>query len=542
MIRPLQLIRLLQIQFILLRHGLNRPMIGNISPTLRWLSYLNPWSFRRQKPRAESMRLILEKLGPIFVKFGQLLSTRRDLLPDDIANELAKLQDQVPPFPGHQAQAIVEMAYGQPIHECFQNFDQKPLASASIAQVHTATLLTGESVIIKILRPHIANTIRHDMALMKIAAQLATRFWRRGRRLQPLDIIAEFETTINQELDFMREAANASQLRRNFEHSDKMYVPKVYWNYAKKDVLVMERIHGIRISDIPTLVAAGTNLKKLAEYGVEIFFDQVLRDSFFHADMHPGNLFVDVRNPDHPKYIGVDFGIMGSLAPEDQRYLANNLLAFFKRDYRQVAILHIASGWVSPDTRIDQFEGAIRTVCEPIFEKPLKDISFGQLLLRLFQTAQHFQMKIQPQLLLLQKTLLNIEGLGRELYPELNLWNTAQPCLERWMKRQKRLHPILRRHAKDLPMLLEHGLQTPSLLYDILNTIQAKQRSSRQNFSTNRTSPTYLYWIFSNLGSATLIAFIVTILLENIPMTSWAWVLLGTSASCFFISRLRRPS
>lgn len=482
MIRPIQLFRLLQINTILIRHGLNRPVIGKYSKTLRLLSYLNPWSFMRKKmTRGESMRLILEKLGPIFVKFGQLLSTRRDLLPDDIAEELSKLQDQVPPFPGQIAKTIIEKAYQKPVAECFAKFNERPLASASIAQVHTAELHDGSSVIVKVLRPNIAKIIQRDIALMYIGAKLTQRFWKQGRRLKPVEIVAEFERTTHDELDLMREAANASQLRRNFIHSQKMYVPKVYWEYAQRNVMVMERIHGVRISDIATLISANTDMKKLAEHGVEIFFTQVLRDSFFHADMHPGNLFVDVTDPNNPKYIGVDFGIMGSLSPFDQRYIAENLLAFFKRDYRQVAVLHVESGWIPASTRIDQFEAAIRTVCEPIFEKPLKDISFGQLLLRLFQTADRYDMEIQPQLLLLQKTLLSIEGLGRQLYPELDLWSTAKPFLEKWMNKQYGMRHLASTAIKDFPSAAEAVMKTPNLLVDVLYEMNLQQRRRRFN-------------------------------------------------------------
>lgn len=490
MIRPIQLLRLIQINSVLIRHGLNRPVIGTYSSLLRWLSYLNPWSWsKKTKPRGESMRLLLEELGPIFVKFGQLLSTRRDVLPDDIAEELAKLQDQVPPFSSVVAKKIIETAYNQPISACFARFEDKPLASASIAQVHAATLHDGSEVIVKVLRPRIDKIIRHDISLMYMGAKLAKRFWRHGQRLKPVEIVAEFEHTIYDELDLLREAANASQLRRNFANSKKMYVPKIYWDYAQRNVMVMERIHGIRISDVKALKAANTNLKKLAEHGVEIFFTQVLRDSFFHADMHPGNLFVDVSDPENPQYLGVDFGIMGSLGPSDQRYIAENLLAFFKRDYRQVAVLHVESGWIPANTRVDQFESAIRTVCEPIFQKPLKDISFGQLLLRLFQTADRFNMEIQPQLLLLQKTLLSIEGLGRQLYPDLDLWATAKPILERWVSQQKGLRHLVTTAVKDLPNAAEAVMQSPRLVFEVLHEINRHQQQQKYNQQTPAQLP-----------------------------------------------------
>lgn len=529
MIRPIQLLRLMKINTVLVRHGLNRPVIGKYSSLLRWLSYFNPWSWsKKSKPRGESMRLLLEELGPIFVKFGQLLSTRRDILPDDIAEELGKLQDQVPPFSGDTAIRIIESAYTTSIDKCFARFNKKPLASASIAQVHTATLHDGSEVIVKVLRPNINKIIRRDIGLMYMGAKLAKRFWRHGQRLKPVEIVAEFEHTIYDELDLLREAANASQLRRNFEDSEKMYVPKIYWDYAQRNVIVMERIHGVRISDVKTLKAANTNLKKLAENGVEIFFTQVLRDSFFHADMHPGNLFVDVSDPENPKYLGVDFGIMGSLAPSDQRYIAENLLAFFKRDYRRVAILHVESGWIPVDTRVDQFESAIRTVCEPIFQKPLKDISFGQLLLRLFQTADRFNMEIQPQLLLLQKTLLCIEGLGRQLYPNLDLWATAKPILECWVYKQKGLRYLAETAIKDFPDAAEAVIKSPRLLFDVLHEINLKHRQHKYN----QQAPKKLKkghgkkGFILGIGFAFLVSTVVSFFVATTPMlesSPWQW-------------------
>lgn len=487
MIRPMQLVRLLQINVVLIKHGLNRPVIGQSSTLLRWLSYLNPWSFfKNSRSRGESMRLALESLGPIFVKFGQLLSTRRDLLPDDIAEELAKLQDQVPPFSGVVAKKLIESAYGKSITASFAEFEEKPLASASIAQVHAARLHDGSEVVVKVLRPNINKIIEHDIALMYFAAELTERFWKQGRRLKLVEVVAEFEQTIMGELDLMREAANASQLRRNFQSSTIMYVPKIYWDYARRNVMVMERIYGIRISDLDQLRAANTDFEKLAQYGVEIFFTQVLRDSFFHADMHPGNVFVDVSNPLHPRYLGVDFGIMGSLSPQDQRYIAENLLAFFRRDYRQVAVLHVESGWVPADTRVDQFEAAIRAVCEPIFEKPLKDISFGELLLRLFQTADQFHMEIQPQLLLLQKTLLSIEGLGKQLYPDLDLWKTAKPFLEKWMRSQRGVRGLMSLIRKELPYAAEIVIKAPRMMRDLMTTLQKQPTVLQQEIERHQ--------------------------------------------------------
>ncbi len=525
MIRPIQLIRLMQINFVLMRYAINRPVLGKQSWWLRALSYLNPLSFLKQEgSRGESIRLALESLGPIFVKFGQMLSTRQDLLPADIAGELAKLQDQVPPFSSEVAIEIIEKTYGKKIQDLFHTFEEKPLASASVAQVHTATLHDGSKVIVKVLRPNIDKVIRKDIALLYMVARLTERFWSQGRRLRPVALVAEFERTIIDELDLMREAASASQLRRNFIDSDIMYVPKVYWAYSKPNVMVMERIYGIPISDIAALKAKKTNMKKLAERGVKIFFTQVFRDSFFHADMHPGNLFVDVSDPENPKYLGVDFGIMGTLNPEDQHYLAENLLAFFHRDYRRIAILHVESGWVPLDTRVDQFEATIRTVSEPIFEKPFGEISFGLLLLQLFQTAERFDMKIQPQLMLLQKTLLYIEGLGRQLYPELDLWTTAKPFMEDWITEQHGIKKIANEGLKNWETTAESMLKTPRLVYDVLNKMHRQQQLLQQQ-ATQETKSTRRPFLIG-AGAALLIAGGISLLTHEpiIAVTpSWQW-------------------
>jgi len=385
------------------------------------------------------------------VKFGQSVSTRQDLLPPDIGVELAKLQDQVPPFSGAEALAAVEEAFGQPASEVFASFDEEALAAASIAQVHVATLHSGQEVIVKVLRPGVEAAVERDLEVLKVVAQLAQRYWEDGRRLRPVAVVEEYEKTVLNELDLLREAANAAQLRRNFLGSPQIYVPDVYWDYCRRRVMVMERIHGIPINDIESLRRAGVDFRSLGVSGVEIFFTQVFRDNFFHADMHPGNIFVDVTDPENPRYAAVDFGIVGSLEDSDRRYLAGNFLAFFDRDYHRVARLHISSGWVPAGTRADELESAIRTVCEPIFNKPLKDISFGQLLLRLFQVARHFNMSVQPQLILLQKTLVQIEGLGREIYPDLDLWETGQPVLKKWMEEQTGVQAMSRRIAADLP-------------------------------------------------------------------------------------------
>ncbi len=470
-----QFFRIIQINWIMARHGFDRVVFSfSFFRPLRFLSYLNPlmWFKREKLTRGEALRSILEDLGPIFVKFGQLLSTRRDLIPDDIADELEKLQDQVPPFSNEKARQIIEKSLGAPVTELFKSFDEAPLASASIAQVHAATLQNGKAVIIKVRRPGIEKTIRRDIALMQTLAKLIEHCWSQGKRLRPREVVNEFEHTILTELDFMTEAANASQLRRNFLFSENMYVPEIHWPYCRDSVLVMERIHGVPVANVEELKRQNVDMKKLAEHGVEIFFTQVFRDSFFHADMHPGNLFISTKDPKNPVYIAVDFGIMGSLSDTDQRYLAENLLGFFHRDYRRIAELHVESGWVPSDTRVVEFEAAIRSVCEPIFEKPLKDISFGQLLVRLFQTASRFNMEIQPQLLLLQKTLLQIESLGRRLYPELDLWETGKPFLEKWAK--KRYHPrALLRRAMDLsPQWAERIIEMPNLVYDTLHKMK----------------------------------------------------------------------
>jgi len=410
------------------------------------------------------IRKALEDLGPIYVKFGQILSTRRDLLPDDIAEELARLQDRVPPFPGARAKAMIEAAEGQPVGEVFLAFDETPLASASIAQVHAARLHDGTDVVVKVLRPNIRQYIRRDVSLLRTIAGMAEHYWRESRRLRPCEVIAEFEKTLYDELDLLREAANASQLRRNFRDSDMLYVPEIHWAYCRPNVMVMELISGISVTNIGALRASGIDLKALAERGVELFFTQVFRHNFFHADMHPGNIFVSPTGT----YMAVDFGIMGTLNPVDQRYLAENFLAFFRRDYRRVAELHVESEWVPSGTRVDEFESAIRTVCEPIFEKPLKEISFGNVLLRLFQTARRFNMEIQPQLVLLQKTLLNIEGLGRQMYPDLDLWQTAKPFLERSMSEQIGVRALVRNLKESVPAMTETLPELPLLAHKLM--------------------------------------------------------------------------
>jgi ubiquinone biosynthesis protein len=465
--------RLLQIQRVLVRHGLDEIILAtHLFRSLRFAFYLSPatWFERRKGgTRGERIRLALEELGPIFVKFGQALSTRRDLLPPDIADELEKLQDRVPPFPGGEARAIVERAYGRSVTEVFEQFDETPLAAASIAQVHVAKLRTGEDVVVKVIRPGVREKIERDIEVMHVFARLARDYAREGHRLRPVEVVKEYEKTILDELDLMREAANAAQLKRNFAGNELLHVPAVYWDYCRPEAMVMERIRGVIISDLEELRRRGANIQRLAENGVTIFFTQVLRHNFFHADMHPGNIFVQLDDPEYPKYCAVDFGIMGTLTARDQHYLAENFLAFFERDWRRVAQLHVDSGWVPADTRVDELETAVRTVCEPIFNKPLSEISFGQVLMRLFEVARRFQMTVQPQLILLQKTLLQIEGLGRQLYPDLDLWKTAQPILREWASDRlsgRNLASQLRRQLPDLsealrmlPQVLQQAVQ-----------------------------------------------------------------------------------
>jgi ubiquinone biosynthesis protein len=477
-----QALRVLGIQRVLIRHRLDEIILAtHLLGPMRFVLYLLPWNWVRapNAPRATRIRLALEDLGPIFVKFGQLLSTRQDLLADDdLALELAKLRDHVAPFPGAEAHAIVERAYGRPPAEVFAEFDETPLASASIAQVHAARLRDGRDVVVKVVRPGIQKIIGRDLGLLYILASLAERYWAEGRRLKPTRIVAEYEKVIFDELDLVREAANCSQLRRNFEGAEEVYVPRIEWDLTKNTVLVMERVTGISIDNLEALRQAGVDLRRLAEAAVRVFFAAVFRDRYFHADMHAGNLFViPPLGSGPPKIVPVDFGIMGSLSEFDQRYLASNFLAFLKRDYRRVAELHVESGWVPAGTRVDDFEFAIRSVCEPMFERPIADVSFGHLLLRLFQTAQRFHMVILPQLLLLQKTLVNIEGVARQLYPEIDLWQIARPALERWMGERVGVRRLVRAGREGVPMWAERLPGIPGAVIDLLD--QAKHGDLR---------------------------------------------------------------
>jgi ubiquinone biosynthesis protein len=462
------LARLLQIQRALVRHRLDEFVRAtHLYRPLRYLFYISPWTWFQRRiggTRGERLRLALEELGPIFVKFGQALSTRRDLLPVDIADELAKLQDRVPPFPGEIAVAMIEKTFGRPLADIFGSFEPAPLAAASIAQVHAAALKNGDEVVVKVLRPGMREVIDLDLEVLDTLAQLADEYWIEARPVRPIEVVREYRKTVTDELDLMREAGNASQLKRNFAGSSLLYVPQIHWDYCRQNVMVMERIHGIIVSRVEELRARGTDIAKLAENGVEIFFTQVFRHNFFHADMHPGNIFVQIDDPKNPRYAAVDFGIVGTLQPRDQHYLAENFMAFFNRDYGRIAQLHIESGWVPRVTRVDELESAVRTVCEPIYNKPLKEISFAQVLLRLFETARRFDMQVQPQLILLQKTLFNIEGLGRQLYPELDLWKTAQPVLREWMRERVSPRTIFREIRTHWPDALLTLRQVPQIL------------------------------------------------------------------------------
>ena len=547
---PRVLLRLLEIQRVLLRHRLDDYVRAtHLYRPLRFLFFLSPlvwFERRRQVSRGSRLRLALQELGPIFVKFGQAVSTRRDLLPADIADELAMLQDRVPPFPGAVARALIEQAYGRPLAEVFESFDETPLAAASIAQVHAARLPGGQEVVVKVLRPGMRAMIERDLAVLYALADLAQRYSREARRLRPREIVDEYQKTVLDELDLMREAANASQLKRNFAGSELLYVPEVYWDYCRNDVMVMERIHGVPISDLQRLKAAGTNIRRLAENGVRIFFTQVFRHNFFHADMHPGNIFVLVDDPQQPRYAAVDFGIVGTLDPRDQHYLAENFMAVFERNYRRVAQLHLESGWVPRATRIDEMESAVRTVCEPIFDRPLKDISFGRILLRLFEISRRFNVQIQPQLMLLQKTLLNVEGLGRDLYPDLDVWATATPILREWMRERTSVLALGRELRARMPELIEAARGLPELFGRLVGRelpglavpqaraerfeLRAELRAELARSARRRDAVT--------LGAALLLGGLVWLAVARAPAAiGWSLVLAGTAVVLYGLWR-----
>ncbi len=544
--------RTLKILRTLVRYRLDQLLPRrSLPPGLRLL--LLPWRLwpAPKLSEGERLRRAFEDLGPIFVKFGQLLSTRPDLVPDHYVRELNALQDKVPPFDSQRFRALVEEALGQSVTELFQSYESEPLASASVAQVHGATLHDGRAVVIKVIRPGIEKIIEQDIRLMLMLARLLEKYSPDGRRMRPVEVVQDYRITIFDELDMQREAANASLLRRNFLNSPLLYVPEVHWDYTREKVLVMERISGIPVTDLEALRAQNTDFKALAERGVEIFFTQVFEHNFFHADMHPGNIFVAHGNPDKPRYMAVDMAIVGSLTRADQYYLARNLLAMFRRDYRQVAELHVQSGWVPETTRVEELEAAVRTVCEPIFERPLKDISFGHVMLKLFRTARRFDMEVQPQLVLLEKTLINVEGLGRQLYPELDLWATAHPFLERWLK--NRFHPVelwgeLKRYAPEwmekfpqVPELVFNGLQQMQNLGELAPQLEKtrQQQEARQQQERAQRRRTLVGLLA--LGAAALIAWpaidnqswVTQVDWTRVPAASWLLTGLGLAALLF---------
>lgn len=529
----------------LLQHGLDEWIPQRFLPWyVRFFKTLLFWMHNRypERSQGERIRLALQELGPVFVKFGQMLSTRKDLLSPEVAAELALLQDKVPPFDGEEAALLIQQSLGlRNLDELFSEFDKTALASASIAQVHAAKLKPdGEQVVVKVIRPNIAKTIHADIELMQAIAVIVQQLLPDGKRLRPVEVVEEYEKTIIDELDLLRESANGIQLRRNFEDSDALYVPHIFADYCCANVMVMERISGIPIADIDTLKAQNVNMKLLAERGVKVFFTQVFRDSFFHADMHPGNIFVDIANPEDPKYIAIDFGIVGTLNKEDKRYLAENFVAFFNRDYRKVAELHVDSGWVPSNTDIDEFEVAIRTVCEPIFHKPLAEISFGHVLLQLFNTARRFNMSVQPQLVLLQKTLLYIEGLGRQLYPQLDLWQTAKPFLENWMKEQVGFKAMYQKIQANFPYWTEKMPEIPDLVYDSLK--QVKQLPEKQQVWMEQQSQQQVRarkGQFYGMVGSTFIILSVLLPLHDVSML-YPLLSAAVGASCWIVGYLKQ--
>lgn len=537
-------LRLYKINKVMLQHGLDELIPDKWLPWYAKLGRICQFWLRNQhpdKPIGARIRLALQTLGPVFIKFGQMLSTRRDLLPPDIANELALLQDKVQPFDSDIAIGIIKQALAiEELEELFDQFQHLPLASASIAQVHSAVLKHNQKeVIVKVIRPDIADTIHADIDLMRALAFAVQKLLPDGKRLRPVEVVEEYQKTIIEELDLLREAANGIQLKRNFDRSESLYIPEIYSDFCSKNVMVMERIYGIHISDVEALEAQNTDMKLLAERGVEVFFTQVFRDSFFHADMHPGNIFVSRLHPHNPQYIAIDFGIVGTLNRDDKRYLAENFIAFFNRDYRKVAELHVDSGWVPADTDIEAFEMAIRTVCEPIFQKPLAEISFSNVLLQLFNTARRFNMVVQPQLVLLQKTLLYIEGLGRQLYPQLDLWQTAKPFLERWMKEQIGLLAMIKKVNANLPFWSEKLPEMPDLIYDSLRQVKQlpvlQQTHFEQQLKQQKIAQRNQFLILT--GSTLLIISALLPLYLATPLPSVG--LAGVGALCWLIAWIK---
>lgn len=536
-------LRMIKIWWVFLRFGLYD--LAFMVPGLRHLRFLKPvlslFNGYKTTPLPVRIRLALEQLGPTFIKLGQALSTRYDLLDKEIVDELVKLQDSVPPFPSDVAINIIEKAYQKRLNQIFRSFDETPIAAASIAQVHGAVLLNGQEVVVKVVRPGIQKVIKRDIGLMEVLAYTIERYYPDGKRLRPVEIVEEHARTILNELDLTIEAANGAQLRENFKGSRALYVPEIYLDYVRKNVFVMERISGVPVGDIETLKALGVDIPLLAKRSVDIFFTQVFEHSFFHADMHPGNIFVDVTNPKDPTYIALDFGIIGTLNEDDQHYLASNFLAFFNRDYLKVAELHVESGWVPPDTPVGDFEAVIRSLCEPVFNKPLKDISFGGFLLSLFQTARRFKMEMQPQLMLLQKTLFAIEGLGRELYPDLDLWETAKPYLVDFVKRKRGPKAIIKRYKHDVPIWLE---QIPDMMQNgniVLR--QAVKGELKVNLAQTQweqlqeiQAEESKRLVFGGIG----VAFLLALLLKWDDLTFWGSISLSLLGFFFFYLSLRK--
>jgi len=546
-----RLSRLLTIERVMVKYGLETLFLKDtkahwlrhlflLSPT-RWLS-----GTERDLPRGMRIRLALEELGPVIVKLGQMLSTRRDLLPDDIGDELALLQDQVPPFSDELAKQTIEAALGDSVEYLFADFEVSPMASASVAQVHGAVMHDGSPVVVKVLRPGIESMIDRDVALMYMLADMAALTLPDAKRLRPRDVVVEYDHTIHGELNLVNEASNSVVFRNNFKDSDILYIPEVYWDYTRTNVMVMERISGIPIRDIDAMYAINMDMKKLAEHAVEIFYTQLFSHNFFHADMHPGNIFVSPDNPAYPKFLSVDFGIVGTLSDEDLTYLGENMLAFFRSDFRRVAQLHVDSGWVPPDTRVSDFEAAIRSVCGPIFEKPLAEISFGNVLLQLFQTARRFDMQVQPQLVLLQKTLLNIEGLGRQLYPELDLWATGKPYLEKWVLEKRGPKALVNKFVEQAPLVLDAMPYMPMLVHDYLQSQKEHttgMHASRAMSQTNVEDTGLLRFAFTGgslLISASLIASAHIVLRSGVPWWCWLMGLAGLALMLKGLIRRRR--